>query len=1242
MKQILFNFFLLFLFPLSTFAQFQDDFSDGNFTTNPTWDGESSEFIVNASNELQLMAPAAGTSLLYTQTNIPDSSIWQLYLKMDFAPSSTNQLRYYLQSSNATLLDGEGYYLEIGEDGSNDAIKLYRQDNATARTLLLTGTAAAMAAQPAIASIKVERSAAGDWTLYADYSGGVNYVIQSTANDNTYNGGNNQYVGIYCVYTATRKDKFYFDNISVQPWLPDTTPPSIASVSIISVNQLDVYFDEALNSSSANNPSNYSVNNGIGQAIDAMLDATNPTLVHLNFFNSFVNTQSYILTASNMQDVVENTSPPLNYNFNYFVQETALPFEVLINEIMADPSPQVSLPNSEFIELYNNSNKVISLAGWKLNVGSSNQIFSDVVLLPHQYLIVCDDAQVTSYEGYGAVAALTTFPSLTNGGSTINLFDQNETLIHSVTYDISWYQDTDKDDGGWTLELSNPNKICVDPISNWRASTDVRGGTPGIQNSIFDNSVDSTPLALVSINLLNNTQLEAVFNKVVDIASAENINNYRLSTPSTNIGMPTDATVILPSQMSVVLSFAQNFSGNDSHTLKAYHISDCQNSLASDSVALSFNLPIPTLLGAVALSQTELRLFFNMNINDGVQAILNSNYVVNNGIGMPNNVAIENGDTSVVLTFITPFANGVDYQITVNNIKSFDYQTTQHNGTANFLYYLPSAVSGFDIIINEIYADPSPSLGLPNVEYLELYNRTNKIFNLKDFYLNSGGSTNYVLPEYIMLPHSYVTLFEAVEGVDVSLLKSPLDVPNMPSLSNEGASIVLYSSNNEVVDAVSYSIAWYGSTDKSDGGWSLERINPNNPCENTNNWSASENPIGGTPGEINSIANENSDVNAPKLLSAFPISNDTIRLVFDQSLDRVQATDAANYLFDESIAITSVQINSPSFTIVYLTLDTPLEAGETYHLNIKNTLTNCTGEVHFSSRSVIIAIPQAMAKKDIVINEVLFNPQVGGYDFVELYNRSTKIVNIGDLNIANNFGGNFSAKAIDNDYLLFPNEYVVLTAEPLDILSRYTVANPAALIQNDLPSFADDQGNVSIYTFDAEGEPLYVDEFNYNKSYHNILIDNEDGVSLERINPNGSTNEAGNWHSAAQSVGFATPTYQNSQFQNISGTVDDDFEFFKPIFSPDEDGYEDVLLINYELAEVGFLATVNIFDNTGRLIKKLTNNELLATSGTLKWDGTNDIGKKARIGIYIVNVQYFTPTGTVKHWQKNCVLASKL
>jgi hypothetical protein len=154
-----------------------------------------------------------------------------------------------------------------------------------------------------------------------------------------------------------------------------------------------------------------------------------------------------------------------------------------------------------------------------------------------------------------------------------------------------------------------------------------------------------------------------------------------------------------------------------------------------------------------------------------------------------------------------------------------------------------------------------------------------------------------------------------------------------------------------------------------------------------------------------------------------------------------------------------------------------------------------------------------------------------------------------------------------------------------------------------------------------------MDKVSYNDDWHLSVIDDLNGVSLERIDPNGNANDAFNWHSAAQDIGFGTPGIQNSQF--IAAVYSGDFSFTSPTFSPDNDGFEDVLQVNYMLEKAGLLGHVQIFDNMGRPIKDLFQNQLLGSTGTFTWDGMNNSGQKSPIGAYVMVFEAFSTDGSV-------------
>ena len=749
MKRIFFTLVILYS-SYSNFAQLVDDFSDGDFTNNPVWSGESSEFIINANKELQLNAPDAGESVIYTTIAISDSCEWQFFVNLDFAPSNTNLLKVYLQSDETDLVGGKGYFLEVGETGNLDAFKFYRQDGMGNSILLGSFSAGGMANQPAIARVKVIRNQLGSWVFFADYQGGVNFNKELELDENTYKDGN-QYFGFYCLYTATRKDKYFFDEISVKTPTPDTAGPELLSFQVTSSNSIDLFFNESLDKLSVENTNNFLVNNGIGVAASVFLDGVNDKLIHLSFLSSFQNFQNYSLDITGIIDLNGNTTVNIQVNFTFLQGENPTPGDILINEIMADPSPLVGLPEVEFIELFNNTSKLLSSKNLNFGDASTTVTLPDLNLNPYGYYILC----------------------------------------------------THKD-----------------------------------------------------------TAMLKIFGKTI--------------------------------------------------------------------------------------------------------------------------------------------------------------------------------------------------------------------------------------------------------GLDA-----------LPSLNNTGDNLSLKNQNGDIIDAVDYSDSWYLDNTKKLGGWTLERINPLNECLGSDNWAASQSSIGGTPGKQNSIYNPAIDNTAPELINVVAIGSNTILVSFNEKIDSDQGQFLDLFTLSGNFTNTKIELQN-DFQSVLLTISPALIEGSFYNLTLASGYKDCAGNPTTQSQNLLFALPAKPALHDLVINEILFNPKTGSYDFLEIYNRSDKVFDIYDLTIINDLT-TFSSIKQEVHQLILPGEYLALSEEPDDIRLNYSVPDTAKIIKTDLPSFNDDKGRVGLYFFN-NGINTLVDSFYYDDNYHYVLLDELEGVSLERIDFNKFLTGSSNWHSAASTSGLRSST----------------------------------------------------------------------------------------------------------------------
>ncbi len=410
-----------------------------------------------------------------------------------------------------------------------------------------------------------------------------------------------------------------------------------------------------------------------------------------------------------------------------------------------------------------------------------------------------------------------------------------------------------------------------------------------------------------------------------------------------------------------------------------------------------------------------------------------------------------------------------------------------------------------------------------------------------------------------------------------------LGVSNFPSLDNDGEIIYLRSQEDITIHAVLYNTSWYQNELKKAGGWTLEMIDTKNPCSGFINWKASVDIAGGTPGKKNSADAENADEDPPKLLRAFAIDSNTISLVFDEPLDSLKASIVANYTISDGIGIPSLATTfSPVFDKVTLISATPLLPNKAYTVTA-NGLKDCAGNMIESRNTAKLGLASVADSFDVVINEILFDPKPDGVDYVEIYNRSKKIIDLKQLFIANrsNTGVISSINQLSSESILFfPGDFIVITEEALVVQQQYlTTATDAFVETGSMPSFPDDKGNVII--LNAQGNVL--DEVKYSEKWHFALITNNEGVSLERIDYNAPSLQS-NFHSASTSNGYGTPGYKNSQFR-IDEQVQGEVTISPQIFSPDNDGTDDFATLNFNFTEPGYVTNITIFDASGRPVR---------------------------------------------------------
>ena len=653
-----------------------------------------------------------------------------------------------------------------------------------------------------------------------------------------------------------------------------------------------------------------------------------------------------------------------------------------------------------------------------------------------------------------------------------------------------------------------------------------------------------------------------------------------------------------------------------------------------------FDTEAPEISKVEVIDPQTLDVYFNEAVTEASGQNI-QNYFVNNNIEYPVSASRDLSDFSLVhLTFDRPFQNGVSNIITIQNITDLAGNVAAQL-TADFFWFTPAV---FDIQINEIMADPNPTVSLPDFEYLELFNRSQMALNLEGWKIIIGTSEKE-FSDVTIQPGDFLIVGDEDAAGSLSAFGAFYGFSSL-ALTNAGQLVVLKNTEDAVISTVRYSDEWYGDPVKIEGGWSLEQIDPENPCGGASNWKASENSSGGTPGQQNSVFGSNPDVTPPALSRVIIPSEGQLQLFFTEQMDSTGLSNPQAYLIDHSFGSpVSARAIAPDYSSVLLLLPAPLQAGIVYSVSITGDFTDCAGNPADKNTSVEFGLNEAALSGDLVINEVLFNPKddfVTGVDFVEIYNRSSKIINLGDLVLATEddlTGEIASVKNISAEgFLLFPEAFLVLSINPDIVKQQYFTTNSNGFLKMEsLPSYNNDTGVVILATKGLE----IIDRFAYREALHFPLLNSFDGVSLERINFNRPSEDLTNWHSAAEDVGFATPAYKNSQFSEIA-EVADPITIDPEVFSPDNDGTDDFLNISYRFDSPGSMMNVTIFDSRGRLIRNLVNTGMPGTEGVFTWDGIGDDNQKAPIGMYIVFIEIFDLEGGNKKYKKTAVVGGRL
>ena len=269
------------------------------------------------------------------------------------------------------------------------------------------------------------------------------------------------------------------------------TSPSLTNAVVFAPDTLELTFNEGMDSLSLA-MMNFLVNPNLN-VVERLIDAVYPQKIRLRFDVPIEAGVIYSYALDNFQDCSGN---PSNGSGTFILPEQADGSELIINEILHD----VYTGGSDFIELYNVSNKYIDLFGWELanyddgQEGNNKVINYNYVIPPNDYVVITKDTlfqqQTYPFSVQGRFIQLESLPSYNNDSSTVFLLF-NDSVVDKVSYTEEWHFSLLQSVKGVSLERFTADGVSND-LNNWHSASEaVSFATPGrINSQVYSVGVD--------------------------------------------------------------------------------------------------------------------------------------------------------------------------------------------------------------------------------------------------------------------------------------------------------------------------------------------------------------------------------------------------------------------------------------------------------------------------------------------------------------------------------------------------------------------------------------------------------------------------------------------------------------------------------------------------------------------------------------------------------------------------------
>ena len=651
-KKILYT-LVLYTLPFTCMGQFADDFTDGNFTSNPEWTGDNEDFIVNDDKMLQLHSQHDGANL-FTRSALSNNVEWSFRIQVKFSPSDKNHVIVWLMVD--TIHDGNisnGVYMKIGENGSNDAPQVFLRNN-NVDSLILRGLDNTVSAQ-FDKDFKIMLYEDDKWMLYSKNHSTPTYTFEG--NSTFHSNINSSWFGIHCTFTSSNAEKFFFDNFVVRQLNSDEFAPKVNLMAQKNDSTLTIAFNTYV--VNIDDVSNYRFDDTSLILKDAIVADDNNSVANIIVDGTLANNQYINLCLSGFYGHFDKTMKDTCIAITTHVSGYG---DIVIDEIMFDvnPPPQ-ELPPCDFLELYNNTSTNLDISDLKI-------ILKDTFYIPKNTLFAENTFMVVTSKNFDMEipSAAIVYPSLNiTSDDRIILSDTNDETIFFVN-NTEIIENIGDSDGGKSLEMIDLSQPCISR-DNWAWSTSSDGGTPGKTNSVDEKLPPDVILPYIEdIMTRDNNAVEVTLSEVVDGNLLFDIDNYVIE-PQLTINSVHGAE---GSPTNIIIDFNENIDTGLVYALTIDNITDCAGNNATST--MEFCIGKPPDIGEIVINEI---LFNGFGISDYVEIHNKAETALDISalsIGYANDMNSANGikyfKTPATHTFIKP----LDYLVFTGNDDRFE------------------------------------------------------------------------------------------------------------------------------------------------------------------------------------------------------------------------------------------------------------------------------------------------------------------------------------------------------------------------------------------------------------------------------------------------------------------------------------------------------------------------------------------------------------------------------------------